>query len=50
MGEELELGEYEDDLEDEEEEEEAGPQRGEGGEAAGLAEAEAYTILYRPTP
>ena len=44
MGEELELGEYEDDLE-EDDDEGAGRQGGEGGEA-GQAEAEAYTTLY----
>ena len=44
VGEELELGEYEDDLE-EDDDEGVSPQGGEGGEA-GQAEAEAYTTVY----
>ena len=47
MGEELELGEYEEDEldDDDDDDEEVSPQGGEGGEA-GQAEAEAYTTLY----
>jgi hypothetical protein len=47
VGEELELGEYEEDEldDDDDDDEEVSPQGGEGGEA-GQAEAEAYTTLY----